>query len=60
MSLYLHFIAFDFLHMAEFSHGKINAVHPMPKRCRVVQLTSPSLAWWNLKMSHNQVKSHKT
>ena len=39
MPLYLHFIAFDFMHMAEFSRGRIDTMHLVPKRCRVVQHT---------------------
>ena len=39
MALYLHFIAFDFLYVTEFLCGRINAVHPVPKRCKTVQHT---------------------
>ena len=39
MPLYLHFIAFDFMHMAESSRGRIDAMYLVPKRCKVAQHT---------------------
>ena len=39
MSLCLHFIAFDFLYVAEFPVAGCDAMHLAPKRCRVVQHT---------------------
>ena len=38
MSLYLHFIVFDFLFVTEFSSGRTDKTHLMSKLCRVVRI----------------------